>query len=327
MAFAQPSYVVAQVGQDVTVTTTIAADTTGWTATHELRTNIDGTLIASKTVGSGIVNTPGATSTMVTTFTAANLASLTPGAYVHRLERTSPSVFPIFDWSTFRLTADEASPQLTNLSDYCAFAGISETVTDADAKALLSYISGAETDIRDWCGRQFSFDTYTEYPVGTWNEKTMLIETPVITTDLDIRVDYTRGFAADTELTYDSDYFLDIDRPDGKSHNGILRRIGRVWEGYRLRPPGNLSYIRRPGRGMIKAVYQGGYTLTPDDLKVAIFQIVQQRLAVRGFGVALQSESGMNYAYSKGPYDEEARKIMSVEQVIWKYKRGDTLIG
>lgn len=330
MAFCQPAYVVAEANQDMTVTITVATDTTGWTMTATLRANLGSTALATKTVGSGITNTPGASSsTVVVTFTAANLA-LAPGAYVWQLERTdSGFVYPVIDPSTFRITAGDGDsyPQLTNLSDYLAFAEESETVTDAVAKALLSYLSAAETDMRGWCGRQFSYAQYTEYPVCTWLDRTMLTETPVATTSMDIRFDFNRSFGTDTQLTVDTDYHLDFDKADGKSHNGILYRVARIWQGQSYRPPGQLSYQKRPMRGYIKAVYYGGYTLTPDDLKVAIFQIVQQRLAARGLGVSLMSESGMNYSYSRGPYDDEAKMMLSVQQVIGKYKRGDTLIG
>jgi len=329
MAFCQPLYVVAEANQDLTVTVTVAADTTSWTMTATLRANLGTAALATKTVGSGISNTPGAgSSTVVVSFSAADLA-LAPGGYTWQLERTNSGLaYPIIDPSTFRITGGDGDdyPQLTNLSDYLAFAGYSETVSDADAKALLSYISAAETSIRDWCGRKFNFDQYTEYPVGTWHEKTMLRETPVATTSMDIRVDFSRGFASTTALTAETDYFLDIDHT-GKSPNGILHRIGRVWEGYRVRPAGQLSYLKKPGRGMIKATYFGGFTLVPDDLRVAVFQVVQQRLGARAQGHDLQSESGLNYAYSKGPWDDEAKSLGSVQQVITRYRRGDVLVG
>jgi len=326
MAICQPAYVVVEANQDVTVTVSIATDPTSWTIQAKVRANLGSTALITKTTGSGITTT---TTTIVVTFSAANLA-LAPGAYVWQLERTdSGAVYPITDPSTFRVTAGEGDeyPQLTNLSDYLAFAEESETVTDAAAKCLLSYIAGAETSLRHWCGRQFAYDQYTEYPIATWHDKLMLTETPVATTDMDIRVDYERGFGTDTELTVEDDYFLDLDKADGKSHNGIVYRIGSVWRGISYRPPGQLSYTKRPMRGYIKAVYYGGYTLTPDDIKVAVFQIVKQRLAVRQLGLALMSESGMQYSYSRGPYDDEARQIGSVQDVINRYKRGDTLIG
>lgn len=325
MPFAQPAYVVAEAGQDISVTVSVAADTTGWTMTAKLRANLGSTVLATGT----IVNTPGSTSTVVVTFAAADL-SLDPGAYVWQLERTNAGfAYPIIDPSTFRIVAASAdsAPQLTNLSDYLAWAEYSESVTDAQAKSLLSFISAAETSVRAWCNRQFSYAQYTEYPVGSWTEKTMLLETPVYTTSMDIRVDYTRTWGTDTALTAGTDYFLDLNASDVISTNGILVRIGRVWEGYNYRPTRQLTYQKKPGRGMIKAVYFGGYTLTPDDLKLAIFQIVQQRLAARGLGVALQSESGMNYSYSRGPYDDEARQLMSVQQVVSRYQRGEALIG
>lgn len=326
MSFCQPLYVVAEANQDLTVTVTVATDTTGWAIQAKLRANLGSTALATKTVGSGITNTSG---TIVVTFSAADLA-LAPGAYVWQLERTdSGAAYPIIDPSTFRITAGEGDsyPQLTNLSDYLAFAEESETVTDSAAKALLSYLSAAEASVRDWCSRKFSYGQYTEYPICTWHEKTMLNEVPVVTTSMDIRFDFQRVFGTDTMLTADTDYYLELDSHDSKSYTGVLYRIGGVWQGNRYRPAGCLSYQKKPVRGYIKATYYGGFVLTPDDLKVAIFQIVQQRLAARGLGVALMSESGMNYSYSRGPYDEESKMILSVRDVISRYCRGDALVG
>lgn len=330
MSFSQPAFVVAEANQDVSVTLTVATDTTGWAMTATLRANLGTTALATKTVGSGITNTPGASSsTVVVTFSASDLGQ-TPGAYVWQMERTdSGFVYPIVDPSTFLITAGDSNntPQLTNLSEYLAFAGLSETVSDADAKYLLMAIAAAETSVRDWCGRKFNYAQYTEYPVASWNDKIMLRETPAVTTSMTIYVDFGRTFTSSAALTVASEYFLDIDHHDGTSHNGIVYRVGGIWDGYAKRPPGWLSSVRYPRRGPIKAVYYGGYTLVPTDLKLAIFQVVQQRLAARGFGTSLQSESGMNYSYSKGPYDDEARMLGSVQQVIARYRRGDTYIG
>lgn len=332
MAIVQPAFVLAEAGESLDVVLTVPGDTTGWSITADLRTSAkSAAALVTKTVGSGITNTPGASeSTLTISFSAANL-TLTPGAYVWAVRRTDAGAeFPITDESAFFITAADGSayPELTNLSEYLAFQSLSETVTDADAKALVQLLAAAETAVRNLCGRQFNYGTYTEYPAVMWTRTAMLRETPVYSTAIDVRYDHSRTFGSETALTYATDFDLDI-APSGLSENGILYLRGDFWRGHFERPIGLLSSRRVPSVGVLKVVYSGGFQTIPHPVKLAVWETVAQRLHVRARGGApLQSESGLNYSYSLGgDWEAEAQQLGSVRQVISQYRHGDLWVG
>ncbi len=53
------------------------------------------------------------------------------------------------------------------------------------------------------------------------------------------------------------------------------------------------------------------------------WEMVADRKNARKRGVALASESGMNYSYSLGPYTDEILKNLSIQQILNKYKHQD----
>lgn len=328
MALVQPHFVVAQVGQDLTDTITIPIDTTDWEALYELKTAIGGTTIATKTIGAGIANSPGATSsTMVTTIDTADIADLQPGHYVHRLSRVNGGgIYPIFDWSGFLLAADEAYPQLTNLATYLAATAGSETVGDADAKQLLIMLAAAEQEVRDYCGRMFNYASFTTYPDTSWKPGVLLPECPVSPDEIDVRFDRERLFGDGTQLVYGSDCLLDDLDQNGWSKTGRLLRLGGVWDGGYQRSHGMLTSRPVDGKGMLKVTYSGGFVLIPMDLQNLVFQLTQMALSSQPRGVPFQSESGMNYSYSLSDPTAWLQLPMSVRTTLNKYKRGDSWV-
>lgn len=75
MAIVSPQIIVAEAGQDLTVTVSLspAESVVGWTVLATLRAYNGGTALASKTIGSGITVSNSATGVFVITFSAADL--------------------------------------------------------------------------------------------------------------------------------------------------------------------------------------------------------------------------------------------------------------
>ncbi len=329
MSIAQPHFVVAQLGTDLTDTITIAGNTTDWEALYELKTAIGGVTITTKTIGAGIVNTPGSSlSTMVTTILAADIEDLAPGNYSHRLSRINAGgLFPIFDWSGFLLTSDDAYPQLTNLSEYLAHLGFPQSAGNTDAMAYLQLLAAAESIMRNKCGRQFNYATWTEYPDVDFGRTVLLRETPVNPEGLIVNYDYERQFSPTTELTYGVDYILtDLDE-NGWSRTGFIERIGGLWAGTFKRDYAMMAATPVTGRGILKVEYAGGYPIIPNDLKLAVWQIVAERRQARTRGAGFQSQSGMNYSYTLADLETEAMKLGSVQDAIATYRRGDSYLA
>jgi hypothetical protein len=336
MSIVAPNFVIATAGQDITITVTVPTDTTLWTMTSTLRPYRGGTAIATCTVGAGITNTGGATSTVVITFSAANLTGLLSGAYVWDLTRTNVGfVYAIVDTSAFRI----GGSVLTNLSEYLAHTGSSETVSDADAERFTQLIGAAEAFVKRYCGRrQFVYGTYTEYFDAPLQGNILVLETP-ITSITSINFDATGGygqltdtFDSTTLLTAGSDYYFRKDNPDGKGYLGevtVLNRLsGWNWGGRTVGYiPGLLAMQPRAIPGAIKIAYIGGYSIVPDDLKLAIWQIVADRSAAASLGGVMQSEGMEGYSYSLGAPDAEIAKIGSVASILGQYRHGESWIA
>ncbi len=344
MAIAAPVMVVVDAGQDATVTVTIPTDTTSWTMTASLRAAMGSAALATKTVGSGIVNTPGGlSSTAVITFSAADTATLQPGGYVWDLERTNAAAdYQIIDTSSFRIRGviSGTYPSYTNLSELLAHIGQSSAPNDADVKFYLQLMSAAEQLLSDYIGRQLFYGSYTEWRDAPLRGNIFLRETPIWSMT-SVNYDGAGGFGeipntfgSDTLLTSGADYYYRKDHTGDKGYIGELfvtrgNQTFWGWGGYgnwfgRGYTPGLLSSRPTTIPGAFKIVYLGGYAVIPDDIKLAVWEIAMDRANARARGVGLQSESGMNYSYSLAPYADELSKLGSVASVIAKYKHGET---
>lgn len=329
MAIINPQLQIAEYGQDLVITLTLGTSVSGWTMVAYLRAYAGGTALA--TVTPTVTNT--GTGVMTVTFTASQLTQ-PPGYYIWEVQRTNSGfVYPIVDPSGFliRNSSAGAYPTLTNLAELYAYTGETSTA-DADAKAYLGLLTAAEAAVKRICGRQFVRQTVTEYLDGNGLQAVALRETPVqsiTSVYLDTAGYYGQGtgtpFASTTLLTAGSDYFLKIDNNSGTSDCGLLYRTGKVW-------PANNNYVQYnqipritplngPCFGCLKIIYSGGYSLIPEDLKMAVFQIVQDRKAAVGQGEKFTSESFESYGYSLGTPDSELMRIGSVGRTLNSYKR------
>jgi hypothetical protein len=93
-------------GDSLTWTFTIPEDITGWTPKWTVKARsgwveaLDAAAVLTATTGSGLVSTPGATSTIALTITAATMAVLEPGAYVWDLQLTAGENVRTVEWDT-----------------------------------------------------------------------------------------------------------------------------------------------------------------------------------------------------------------------------------
>lgn len=351
MALAQPVLVTCKSGQDVAVVITLTTyqSIASWTVAANVRAYNGGPILFSGTA------TPTDTGTVASwsiAFAASDTAK-TPGAYVWEFDRTNAGAnFPICDDSTFRITAgaDTASPTLTNLSELWAHlkytpSGVS-TTDDPRYKQDLQILLAAEAFVKRHCGRrQFIAQTYTEYFDAPVKGNLWLKETP-IQSITSIKFDATGGygqlantFDSTTLLDGTTDYYFRIDGTDGFGYAGELFATRPGGWGYWYWPsrgwpfsagaytPGLLSLRPASIPGAFQVIYVGGYTLIPDDLKLAIWQIVADRRAAAALGNVMTSESMEGYSYSLGAPDAEIAKIGSVMSLLAAYRRGDAWVG
>lgn len=333
MAITNPQLIVAEYGQDLQVTVTIGVDITGWTLSAILRAYNGGTALA--TVTPTVVTA--STGVITVTFTAAQLTQ-TPGYYVWEVLRTNAGyVYPVIDPSGFLIRPSSGSnaPTLTNLAELFSYIGETST-SDSDAKMYLGLLTAAETAVKKLCGRNFTYGTYTEYIDGNGLQAISLKETPV-TSITSLYLD-TSGFWNASGTAFDStklltagtDYALKLDGVNGLSNSGLVYRLTRVWPAtmnyvsYNLNP--RLTGINGPCLGCVKVVYLGGYSLIPEDLKQAIYQVVQDRKQAIANGMNLSSESFEGYSWSAGNMEQEVQKMGSVMRVVNSYRRNPVIL-
>lgn len=334
MALTNPQIAVVERGQDATITVSMSPeqDITGWTISAIVRAYNGGTALVTKTVGSGIALTTPATGVFTVTFAAADL-SLTPGAYVWEITRTNSGyIFPIVEPSSFivRQSSSASNPTLTNLSEVSAILNL-PTLTDDMAKQYLFLIGSAEDFVRRYCGRKFTYGTYTEYLNAYPSQELHLRETPVHSVT-SVHVD-TSGYAgqsagafdAATEIEQGVDFYLDTtNNIDGVSSVGRLIRINGFWGVNSVRPYGRLAYTPTKSQATVKVVYVAGYSIIPYDLKTAIATMVKQSALSIPYGGMITSQSGEGYSRSIAGADAMMKYVGSVHGVLASYRSGSS---
>ncbi len=150
----------------------------------------------------------------------------------------------------------------------------------------------------------------TEFYKGTNTQKLLLNSRPVRTSPtIQVYVDEqgyygqpTGSFGSDSQLTYGSDFGLQIDQPDGTSRSGILFRINSVWPRPNVRTRGLLSPYVGEDFGSVKVTYTGGYLLDqlPSMFLQAVVLIVARLRQLLPLGQIIQAESYEERAISYG---------------------------
>ena len=134
---------------------------------------------------------------------------------------------------------------LTTVSKFKSYAGITSSTWDAMLAELVTYVSA---DVEGACERTFASASYTEYYDGKWQRSLSLKNYPIISIT-SINDDTGRTFASSSDIT-STDYTFDAD-------NGIVSFI-----------------YYRPSRGTksLKVVYTAGYTTIPKDLELLVLR-------------------------------------------------------
>lgn len=181
-------------------------------------------------------------------------------------------------------------PTFTSLVKLKLHLGIPSTDTSEDDK-LNQFITEIESSVLSFLKRgSFTSASYTEYHSGNDREKLILKKRPV-TAITSIHVDSTGyagqgsdAFAASTLWVSGTDYWtpqLSADEENGS----LIYAIGN-----------NQQWPL--GRGNIKVVYTAGYSVVPDDLALAVNQLIAAVRAGAERGGQVGEETFGEYSYT-----------------------------
>jgi hypothetical protein len=131
------------------------------------------------------------------------------------------------------------------------------------------------------------------------------------------------SFGANTQLFEGAGFALRRDASGGSESNaGWLERINGTWEGRSVRDRGALASHIEDGQGNCRVTYWCGYQSVPDDLRLAVAQIVA---FVRRWGPdaeAFASESvGAMLGGKGGGAGGQTPEIASARGVLTQYRR------
>lgn len=207
---------------------------------------------------------------------------------------------------------------------------------DASEDARLHFfIEWASNIIEELLSRPgLSYASRTEYYGGTGSQKLLLRSRPVFTTPtirvfLDESAFYGSASGAfdpqNTELTFGTDFCLDIDQDDGSSRSGILVRINDFWPKPSVRQGGYLSPFIGQGFGTIKVIYTAGYTVDtlPPAFRAACNLLVAKMRYIFPLGMEIvgdgYEEKSLSFAPSQIDYLKGLVKPLILPYKNWKW--------
>ena len=193
---------------------------------------------------------------------------------------------------------------MTDLRELKKVLEIDNADTSEDSK-LLFFIEHISNWMEEWCGRDFTYKSRTEFYKGSGTQKLLLRARPVYPapsgsySQLTVYEDEAGYFGTAPDafssdaLTYGEDYTLDIDQDNGSSRSAILYRINGYWTRPWYRQRGLLSPFLGTDLGSYKVTYTAGYTV---DTLPAVFREatnlgVARLRYVWPLGLPLSSES------------------------------------
>lgn len=200
---------------------------------------------------------------------------------------------------------------LTTTAEYKAYAGITDTSRDTQIGV---HLNAAEYAIRRYCGRNLSngFETATRTEIYDGNSEAVihLNEWPVTSITSVSLIDNS---GSSTALETTGDYRVNLVTGELHRLGAVLSRFGGEAGGW-MEDYGNVDrfgvYPNWPdGAQNVSVVYVGGYTTVPDDIKMAVWRMIDMSLAEAGANVGLQSESIGSYSYSRLASSEKAEAI------------------
>lgn len=197
----------------------------------------------------------------------------------------------------------------------------------AEDTLLAQLLAEVDAAVKSHVGWNPEQATYTEYYDGPPTNELPLKNTPVITTGLRVWLDEgglygqaSGAFAAETELTIGTHFYLKLDGPGAAySLSGLLVRVDGPWSRRYARHAGRLAAFPAAGRGAVKVTYTGGYATVPRDIELAVHQLAALVRAGRAYGQAVASEGYEGYSVSFR--QAAAESMASAEHLLHKYRR------
>ena len=169
---------------------------------------------------------------------------------------------------------------LITLAEYKTSKGIASDKEDAKLNALIASVSQL---VKTYCGNSI-IDHYNTYKVETLNVRwatvaVQLTESPLVNV-IEVK-ERDNVSSAYTTLLADSDYFVDT------TTDSLIRISGGSEKSWKTGP------------GSVVATYNAGYQTTPEDLKLAVFDLVtyyhkdehKERRTLQGATVQNQSST------------------------------------
>ena len=146
--------------------------------------------------------------------------------------------------------------ELVTLEEYKTYKGVKNPDKDDQIRYIVSAVNAL---IKNYCNRTFvdhyTGNNLTAYFDGTDTNLVYLDETPVV--DVVSVETSTNGGVSYTALVENTDYFVDIESGTVQTVNGIVFAVGTGIAHHSL-----------------KIIYAGGYSVAPDDLKIACLDLV-----------------------------------------------------
>jgi len=215
-------------------------------------------------------------------------------------------------------------PLLTDLNEVKLLLGI-DAANGAEDGFLNFLIEIASAWILEFLDRPGFFRAArTEFYRGTGTQQLLLKSRPVLTTPtIEVYVSTTGywgtssgAFGSNTQLTYGSEFTLEIDQDDGSSRSGILWRIGDYWPRPFVRARGLLAPFVGDDLGSVKVVYTGGYTVDnmPAQLRSAAHLLIAKLRVIYPTGMELRAESYEERAvsYDAGSLSKQKNYLLSL---------------
>ena len=188
---------------------------------------------------------------------------------------------------------DLNSDALITLDNFKIYRGITGSTTEDDRIKLL--INSCSIQFESACKRKIISATYTEYHDGMGDDAIMLHQYPVTSVTSvydDPDRDYESGDLVDSD-----DYMYDED-------SGILRLEGGVFQN---------------SKQNVKVTYVAGFTSTPDDIEIALYDWVAMRLhkaQKRWHGIGSDSVGDHNIVYLNEKMPKEVQSVVENYKII-----------
>lgn len=190
---------------------------------------------------------------------------------------------------------------LITLSGWKTQTGTTDTDATRDA-AISAMIAEVDAAIIRFLGVPIEQASYTRVLDAPLRNQLVLPYYPVSLSGLQVWLNQSANgdssaFTSEDLLTLYEDYTLDIDRADGTSGSGILRKTNGIWGSRYYRPVERLSIALSGIRGAVKVTWTAGYATVPEDIKAAAYLMVSKLYQMRTLGGQMQNESLNGYSY------------------------------